>query len=80
MKRTHVAWTAVHEGERVELRLTDEGLYFEVGSDQNISKRNHEGMGGSLTVKEFRENTRYFQEFPGFRERVLAYLDEADIP
>ena len=75
---THTRWSQVHEGERVEMTLTDDGLYFEVGSDQNLSKRGHEGAGGTLSLEEFRSNPRYFSEFPGFRERVLADLRELE--
>ncbi len=75
MQRTPMAWSAVHDGERIEMKLTEEGLYFEVGSDQNVSKRNHEGQGGTMTVERFRENPMLFKDFPGFYERVLADLD-----
>ncbi|MCO4773469.1 MAG: hypothetical protein KDA24_25780 [Deltaproteobacteria bacterium] len=68
-------WRAVHDGQRVEMELRPEGLYFEVGAHDNVKKRGHEGTGGTLSLDQFRAHPEYFEEFPGFHERVLSDLE-----
>lgn len=70
-------WVQTEGETRIEIELREEGLYFEVGP-VSWPARGHEGTGGTISFKQFRESPKWLDEFPGLWEKIKEDLQAID--